>query len=80
MVDFFLYVTVLNSSASGSAVGPEGETAAAAMSLYDKIIPAGIEIVGKVSAGRAAEGTRWTPAASLWDIFAGRKRCSPVIY
>jgi hypothetical protein len=44
---FFLYVTVLNPSGSGSAVGPEGEIGAAAMSLYGKVVPAGIEIAGK---------------------------------
>jgi hypothetical protein len=39
---FFLYVTVLNLSGSGSAVGP-----AAATSLYDKVVPAGIEMEEK---------------------------------
>jgi hypothetical protein len=62
---------VLYPSGSGSALCPEGRIPAAATSLYDKVVPAGIEIVGKVSAGRAA--------ASLWDISAARKRCSPVI-
>jgi hypothetical protein len=77
---YFLNVTGFNPSGSDSAVGPEGEILAAATSLYDKVIPAGVEIVGKASAGRAVEGTRWTQAASLWDISTGRKRCSPVKY
>jgi hypothetical protein len=42
-----LSVTVLKPSGSGSAVGPEGGIPAAATSLYDKVIPAGIEIAGK---------------------------------
>jgi hypothetical protein len=36
-----------NTSESGSAVGPEGEIPAAATSLYDKVIPAGTEIISK---------------------------------
>jgi hypothetical protein len=47
LVVFFLYVTVLNPSGSGSAVGTESEIPAAAKSLYDKVVPAGIEITGK---------------------------------
>jgi hypothetical protein len=44
---FFLYITVLNPSGSRSEVGPEGEVPAAATSLYDKVVPAGIERAGK---------------------------------
>jgi hypothetical protein len=44
---FFLYAAVLNSSGSGGAVGPEGEIPAAATSLSDKVVPAGIEMEEK---------------------------------
>jgi hypothetical protein len=44
----FLYVTVLNPSGSRSEVDPEGEiSAATATSLYDKVVPEGIEIASK---------------------------------
>jgi hypothetical protein len=46
MVDFFLYVTVLNPSASGNTLGPEGEIPATEISIYEKVVPTGIEIVG----------------------------------
>jgi hypothetical protein len=47
VVVFFLYMMVLNPSGSDSAVGPEGEISAAAMSLYGKVIPASIETAVK---------------------------------
>lgn len=48
VTDFFVYVTVLNSSGSGSAVGPEGEVPGApAVYLYDKVVLGSIEITGK---------------------------------
>jgi hypothetical protein len=50
MAVFFLHVTVVKPSGSGSAVGLGGEIPAAATSLYDnsaKVVPAGIGSAGK---------------------------------
>jgi hypothetical protein len=57
---FFLYVTVLNPSRSGTRTDPEGEIPDAVTSLYDssvKAVAVGVGAAGNASVERAAAGT-----------------------